>query len=176
MTQEMARYLTELSSEIGRQIGILVDRKGNILRVLVGDARSIMIPKLDGWRIGAGRLRGLRLIHTHLKDEPLSQEDLTDLALLRLDLVASIGIDHNGLPTVIRIAHLLPDNPRGDVWQLLDPVQPSLLALDFTGFIKSLEDEISRSVRARSVADAERAYLVGERPGKSGKSKNPWTS
>ncbi len=166
VSPEMARYLTELSSEIGRQIGVLVDRKGNIRRVVVGDARSIMIPKLDGWRVGAGRLRGLRLIHTHLKDEPLSQEDLTDLALLRLDLVASIGIDGNSLPTVIRIAHLLPDNPRGDVWQLLDPVQPSSLDLDFPGFIKSLEDEISRSVGARSVADAERAYLVGRTTGK----------
>jgi len=166
VTQEVARYLTELSSEIGRQIGIIVDRKGNIRRVVVGDSRSVMIPKLDGWRVGAGRLRGLRLIHTHLKNEPLSQEDLTDLALLRLDLVASIGIDEQGLPTVIRIAHLLPDNSRGDVWQLLDPVPPSLLALDFTAFIKSLEDEISRSVGARSVADAERAYLVGRTTGK----------
>ena len=166
VSPEIARNLTELSSEIGRQIGILVDRKGNIRRVVVGDARSIMIPKLDGWRVGGGRLRGLRLIHTHLKDEPLSQEDLTDLALLRLDLVASIGIDGNSLPTVIRIAHLLPDNPRGDVWQLLDPIQPSLLDLDFPGFIKSLEDEISRSVGARSVADTEGAYLVGRTTGK----------
>jgi GTPase len=166
VTQEIARYLTELSAEISRQIGILVDRKGNIRRVLVGDARSVMIPKLDGWRIGSGRLRGLRLIHTHLKDEPLTQEDLTDLALLRLDLVASIGLDSDGLPTTIRIAHLLPDNPRGEVWQLLDPVPPSLLTLDFPRFIKSLEDEISRSVGARSVADAEAAYLVGRTTGK----------
>ena len=28
------------------------------------------------------RLRGLRLVHTHLKSEPLTQDDLTDLALL----------------------------------------------------------------------------------------------
>ncbi len=165
VTQEMARHLTELSAEIGRQIGILVDRKGNVQRVVVGDARSVMIPKVDGWRVGAGRLRGLRLIHTHLKDEPLSQEDLTDLALLRLDLVASIGVNSQGLPTLIRIAHLLPDNPRGEVWQLLDPVPPSLLALDFSAFIKSLEDEISRSVGARSVAATERAYLVGRTTG-----------
>ncbi len=165
VTQEMARHLAGISREISRQIGILVDRKGNVRRVVVGDARSVMIPKLDGWRVGAGRLRGLRLIHTHLKDEPLSQEDLTDLALLRLDLVASIGVDSQGLPTVVRMAHLLPDNPRGEVWQLLEPVPPSLLTLDFGAFIKSLEDEISRSVSARSVAAAERAYLVGRTTG-----------
>ena len=166
VTQEISRQLAELASEIGRQIGILVDRKGKVRTIIVGDARSILIPKLDGWRVGAGRLRGLRLIHMHLRDEPLSREDLTDLALLRLDLIASIGVDSRGLPTVVRIAHLLPENPQGEVWQLLPPIHPSLLDLDFTAFIKSLEDEISRSVRARSVKGAtERVYLVGRTTG-----------
>jgi len=167
VTHEVSRSLTELSSEIRRQIGILIDRQGKVYKVLVGDARSILIPKLSGWRVGVGRLRGLRLVHTHLKDEPLSQEDLSDLALLRLDLVASIGVDQNGLPTLMRIAHLLPDNPVGKVWQLLDPIHPSQLDLDFTFFIKSLEDEISRSVSGRSTGDAcERSYLVGKTSGK----------
>jgi GTPase len=169
VTQEFARRLTEFSAELGRQIGILVDRKGNVRKVLVGDARSVLIPKLEGWRVGAGRLRGLRYVHTHLKDEPLSQEDLTDLALLRLDLVASVGVDAVGLPTVIRIAHLLPNNPSGEVWQLLEPRPPALLDLDFTAFIRSLEDEISRSLGARAVKDAaERSYLIGRTAGK------PW--
>ena len=167
LTHDISRHLTELSAEIRRQIGVLVDRKGKVRRILVGDARSILIPKLEGWRIGTGRLRGLRLIHTHLKDEPLSNEDLTDLALLRLDLIASVGVDSNGLPTVVRIAHLLPDNPSGRVWQLLDPTPPSQLDLDFTGFIKSLEDEISRSMGGRSVQDGvERGYLIGRTVGK----------
>lgn len=167
VTHEVSRSLTELSSEIRRQIGILIDRQGKVYKVLVGDARSILIPKLSGWRVGVGRLRGLRLVHTHLKDELLSQEDLSDLALLRLDLVASIGVDQNGLPTLMRIAHLLPDNPVGKVWQLLDPIHPSQLDLDFTFFIKSLEDEISRSVSGRSTGDAcERSYLVGKTSGK----------
>lgn len=164
---DLARRLTELSAEIRRQIGLLVDRKGKVHKVLVGDARSILIPKLEGWRIGAGRLRGLRLIHTHLKDEDLSQEDLTDLALLRLDLIASIGVDPNGLPTVVRIAHLLPDGPKGQIWQILDPIAPSQLDLDFRSFIGSLEDEISRSVGSRSVnGSLERAFLIGRTVGK----------
>ena len=57
VTQEISRRLTELSAEIKRQIGLLVDRKGNVRKILVGDARSILIPKLDGWRVGTGRLR-----------------------------------------------------------------------------------------------------------------------
>ncbi len=167
MTHDIARHLTELSSEIRRQIGILVDRKGKIWKVLVGDARSILIPKLEEWRVGSGRLRGLRLIHTHLKDETLSVEDLSDLALLRLDLIASVGMDSEGLPTVVRIAHLLPDNPSDQVWQLLDPVPPSQLDLDFTNFVKSLEDEIARSVGGLLVSGSvDRGYLIGRVTGR----------
>ncbi|HTY22069.1 MAG TPA: GTPase HflX [Desulfomonilaceae bacterium] len=167
ITHETARRLTELSREVGRQLGILIDRKGNVRKVLVGDHRGILIPKLDGWRVGVGRLRGLRLVHTHLKDEALSREDLTDLALLRLDLIASIGVDTDGLPTVVRIAHLLPENPSGAIWQLLDALPPSLLDLDFTDFIRSLEEEMTRSSGALSVGNSkERAYLVGRVIGK----------
>lgn len=166
ITQELSRRLTELSAEIRRQIGLLIDRKGRVWRVLVGDARSVMIPRLDDWRAGAGRLRGLRLVHTHLKDEPLSREDLTDLALLRLDLIAAVGVGEDGLPTLVRIAHLLPDNPSGEVWEILSPKPPSLIDFKFNEFIKSLEDEISRSVGARSVkSKQERAYLVGKTAG-----------
>ncbi|MEW6348123.1 MAG: GTPase HflX [Thermodesulfobacteriota bacterium] len=160
--------MTELSAEIRRQIGLLVDRGGNVWRVLVGDSRSILIPRLHGWRVGVGRLRGLRLVHTHLKDEPLSEEDLTDLALLRLDLIASVGMDAEGLPTVVHIAHLLPDNPTHEVWQVLPPISVHALDLDFTAFVKGLEDEIARSVTGRSVkGDTERAFLIGKVAGRT---------
>ncbi|MCL5125107.1 MAG: GTPase HflX [Deltaproteobacteria bacterium] len=168
ITPELARNLTELSFEINRQLGLLIDRKGRIQQVIVGDARSIFIPRLAGWRVGAGRLRGLRLVHTHLKNERLSQEDLTDLALLRLDLIASIGVDDIGLPTTIEIAHLLPPNPKGLAWRAIEPTILSHLDLDFLGFIKSLEDEIYRTVSSRGIdSQKEMAYLVGKTSGTS---------
>lgn len=167
ITQEVSRRLTEISFEIRRQIGILVDRQGRIYKVLLGDARSILIPKLEGWRVGVGRLRGLRLIHTHLKDEPLSQEDLADLALLRLDLVGCLGIDGEGLPTALSMAHLLPANPTGKIWQILDPIHPAQLDLDFPSFIKALEDEIARSVSGHATTgSSERSFLIAKTHGK----------
>ncbi len=162
ITQEAARQLTQISFEIGRQIGLLLDRRGDVYKLIVGDAKSILIPKLHGWRIGLGRLRGLRLVHTHLKDEALSREDFADLALLRLDLIAAVGVDQEGFPTVAYIAHLMPENPHGEIWQTLDPAPPSLLNLDFLDFVKALEDEISRSASVHAVKDMERAYLVGK--------------
>jgi len=96
-----------LSSEINRQIGILIDRKGKIDFVIVGSHSEIVIPDLSDYRIGIGRLRGLRCLHTHLKDEPLTKDDLTDLAMLRLDLMSAIEVKEDGLPGRIYTAHLL---------------------------------------------------------------------
>jgi GTP-binding protein HflX len=145
VSQEIARNLTELSHELRRQIGILVDRRGKIAHVIVGDAKSVFLPDLERDYPAAGRrLRGLRLIHTHLNGEPLTEDDLTDLALLKLDMVVAVGIDSEGLPTNAHAAHLLPANPQGRAWQLLDPKPPALLDTDFSALIRSIEEEIGR--------------------------------
>src|SRR5712664_2628403 len=110
---ELARHLTELSQEIGRQLGVLINRRGEVEHVIVGDARQLVLPDIGRARAGHARLRGLRLVHTHLKSEPLSKDDLTDLALLRLDLVAAIGVLEEGLPGSLQLAHLVPANGNG---------------------------------------------------------------
>jgi len=93
VTTEFARQISELSFETNRQIGALIDRKGYVEYVVVGDARRIELPDLKRTRVAADRFRGLRCIHTHLRGEELTQDDLTDLALLRLDLMAAIEVD-----------------------------------------------------------------------------------
>ena len=96
ITPELARALTELSQDIQRQIGLLLDRRGTVEAVIVGDARQVFLPDIS--RRGRDRLCGLRLVHTHLHAAPLDEDDLTDLALLRLDLVAAVEVGETGLP------------------------------------------------------------------------------
>ena len=105
---ELAAYLCGISREIERQVGILVGRRGEIEHVFVGDASRINLPEIGRIRAGRGRFRGLRLVHTHLRNEPLTRDDLVDLALLRLDLVAAIGVWPDGRPADLHVAHLLP--------------------------------------------------------------------
>ena len=90
VTPEFARQLSELSHETRRQIGALIDRKGYVEFVIVGDARRIELPDFKRVRVAGDRFRGLRCVHTHLRGEELTRDDLTDLALLRLDLMAAI--------------------------------------------------------------------------------------
>lgn len=161
ITPELARYLTELSREINRQTGILVNRSGNIEYVIVGDHRSITIPSLSDYRTGSSRLRGLRCIHTHLESEPLTQDDLTDMALLRLDIMAGIIAQPDGLPGLVHAAHLLPRPVRGENFSFLEPRIPAQLDIDFQGLIQSLEDEIAREQALQAVGGKrDRAFLV----------------
>src|SRR3989449_3099729 len=115
ISPELARHLTELSTEIGRQLGVLINRRGEVEHVIVGDARQLVLPDIGRARAGHARLRGLRLVPTHLKDEPLTRDDLTDLVLLRLDAVAAVGAREDGLPGKIYLATLMPWNPSGNL-------------------------------------------------------------
>jgi GTP-binding protein HflX len=172
VTQEFARQLTELSHEIGRQVGVLVNRKGHVETVVVGDASQIVLPAQDRSRLGHSRFYGLRCLHTHLRGEAgLTHDDLTDLALLRLDLMAAIDVDaKTGLPGMVRAAHLLPataksrqeENGEQKAFQFLDPHLPGQLDLDFIELIESLEAEMARNRGARKASDTrDRAILVG---------------
>ncbi len=156
---EVARTLTELSQEIQRQIGILIERRGRIHAVVVGDARTLFLPELP--RRGRDRLSGIRLVHTHLHDEPLTEDDLTDLALLRLDLIAAIRVLPDGLPGTVHQAHLLPANAGDLPWNLLPPTSVHDMPSDFQAMMDALEEEFARSRTSRSVGDnRERAVLV----------------
>ena len=161
ITPEIARQLTEISSEAKRQVGILVNRKGNITHVIIGDHQGLFIPDLSGYRASVTRLRGLRLVHTHLNKEPITQDDLTDLTFLHLDLVTAISVDKNGLPGKTYLAYLLPQNPQNEKWAFLEFSHPSHVSLDFLELITSLEEEFERKQRPLKKAEGkEKALLI----------------
>jgi GTP-binding protein HflX len=159
-TTEQARELAELSADTGRQLGLLIDRQGKVAMVLVGDNRSIYIPELPRSRMATGRLRGLRLLHTHLSDESLSQEDLMDMVFLRLDSVAALNV-RDGFPETVQGAHLLPPNPDEKSYEVLEPVRWDRFDLDLGGVVDALEDEFRRQMDGQGIdSDENRVLLV----------------
>ena len=107
-TVEQAREISLLSRSLGRQIGLLIDRRGRVDMVIVGKPDSIYIPELPHSRTGATRLRGLRLLHTHLTPDLLSEEDLMDMLFLRLDCVIALTVNPLGDPVQWQGGHLMP--------------------------------------------------------------------
>ena len=160
-THELARQLAEISWELHRQVGVMVDRQGAVTHVIVGDARGLVIPALRRERGVKGRLKGLRLIHTHLDLSPLSQDDLMDLAFLRLDALAALQVAAGGLPGRIQAAHLLPHQVNGKSWAILEAPQVGALTLNFEALVTSLEEELARVGNDGAGRGRERAILMG---------------
>jgi GTP-binding protein HflX len=158
---ELATFLGAVSREIERQVGILVDRRGEIEHVFVGDASRINLPEIGRLRAGRGRFRGLRLVHTHLRNEPLTRDDLVDLALLRLDLVAAIGLQPDGRPADLHVAHLLPPLPGQPPWRILPSEPFHHSTLDAVALTEALEEEFERVAPSAVATDTRtRALLV----------------
>lgn len=163
---EQARELAALSRLLSRQIGLALDRQGRVSMVIVGDASSILIPELPHVRTGAGRLRGLRLLHTHLGPDGLSHEDLMDLLFLRLDSVSVLTVDEWGMPGMFQNAHLMPPAPgqEDSGYAVGDMLSWDRVDIDFTRQAETLEEEFGRvlddAVSTGEEEEGERAVLV----------------
>ena len=158
---ELATHLTTLSREIKRQIGVLISRGGVVEDVFVGTEHGVVIPDLSRYRLGRTALRGIRMVHTHLRNEALNQDDLTDLALLRFDLIVALGVDADGRPSKIYLAHILPQNPSNRVYAVWPPAPFHTFNLCLSTFLYSLDEELSRSKLTHHVKpDADRAILI----------------
>jgi GTPase len=157
---DLVRDLVAISYDIKRQLGVLIDRTGKILFVIVGDAEKLVIPITSDYMAHPGRLKGLRLIHTHLKNEALTQDDLTDLALLRLDFIAAVCVSSIGVPEFIYTAHILPDQDSAP-YKILDPIGIQDININCLSQIMALEHELSRNNSLYKTAEGEEnAFLI----------------
>ena len=153
--------MAQLSFELNRQIGLLIHRSGKIETIIVGTYSGILIPSIGHVRTAGGRLRGLRLVHTHLAGEKIDNEDLMDLLFLRLDLLSVLYVGNDGLPQKLHSVHLLPGQQSDENWGFLDPVHPAQQKESFEDLIGAIENEFTRESGALAATDGEdRAILI----------------
>ncbi len=174
ISTDLAWEIAELSFLLNRQIGLLINRKGEVDYVIVGTFNQIEIPELKGYRDHLARLKGLRLIHTHLvkngKGSGLDQDDLIDLAFLRLDLVGALEVNEKGEPGKIHLAHILPhpdfyqasfSEKEDNFFFFFKPVYVWDLKENFLELIKNLEDEFERVKPLKGIDEnKDRAILI----------------
>ncbi|MBW2612176.1 MAG: GTPase HflX [Deltaproteobacteria bacterium] len=160
-TPELGRDLSRLSHEIRRQLGLLIDRKGRVAAVIIGDHHGIVIPQMREYRTAPGRLKGVRCIHTHLDGQALTRDDLNDLVLMQLDLMAAISVDKNGLPGNVHVGHILPGKTDGLPYSILDPIGSGETDIGCDELIRSLEAELAHTGDPFTAGSQdERALLV----------------
>lgn len=161
-TTELTRGLCEASQLTRRQVGVLIDRAGNVEYVVVGDAAKLFLPDLGRVRAGTGRFRGMRLLHTHLRNEALTRDDLVDLTRLRLDLVAAICVSAEGEPRSVHYAHCVPtEAPGQEPYRSYGPVPYHKLNVNPEQLVTALEEEFARAARTRRITAKDgRAILL----------------
>jgi GTP-binding protein HflX len=160
ISPELARDLARISSDIRRQVGLLINRKGKVACVIVGDHHQIFIPGIVAQRVAPGRLTGFRCIHTHLKPDPLSQDDLTDLVLLRLDMMAAVTMTSDGQADQIFAAHVLPGEKEAQPYELLPPIDPHHPDRYCLETIMALEAEMAQQQALRDAGDRKERVLL----------------
>ena len=138
-TQELLRHLLQVSDDINRRVGVLIDRRGQVQDVVVGTAERIYLPDLGRARAGHGRLRGVRWIQTQFNRAALHKDDLTDLGKLRLDYSLTVASGSGGDLQIVA-AHLVPDDAEGTLFDVVEANSIDGLAVgDFSRFISELE-------------------------------------
>ena len=173
----LARDVLELSHELGRRVGLLLDRRGRVQRVILGDAHSIEVPEFERVRGTVGRLRGIRLVVTHLVPEGLDREELADLSKLRMDMLAAVHRGPAGIS--VDMAALAPGGAsatqafRTRTWprtplavlarqaEALEPEGDATLPVPLVPFLRDLEAELAAAtVRAREEIVGTRAMAL----------------
>jgi len=161
LSLELAKAMCQLSLEIRRPLAVLLTRRGQVQEIIIGTDLTLSPTTLSKFRAGSRSLRGLRLIRTQLHDQPLSQESLTDLAYLRLDLFGVVSVTPTGNPGMLYVAHLLPPNGTGQLCNVLKGIPFQQQTLAFDRFIEELETDMQRARGTHAIGhDAESAMLV----------------
>ncbi len=156
MPVELAETIARISSEINREISVLLNRRGIVVDISIGDSGTVSLPQLDGRR-GKARLSAIRCIHTHPGGNGmLSQVDISTLQKLRLDAMLAIGINE-GQPGEIYAGCLSAE-------QDVDVYGPFTLGEPRLNYIYKIIEELDASAGEdihENGQEAEKAILVG---------------
>jgi len=111
----LARRLSQAAFYARRMIGVLLDRKGEVKWVVVGEATRLYLPDIGRARAAQQRLRGLRLIVArptplnvakNSRSFCLTNDFKTDLEKLRLDAVIEIDASRDGVDGPLVLGYL----------------------------------------------------------------------
>ena len=156
MPVELTKTIARISSEINREISVLINRRGNVVDISIVDSGTVSLPQIDSRR-GETRLSTIRCIHTHPGGNgKLSQVDISTLQKLRLDTMIAVGIVEGEVTEIY--AGCLNLDQEADIYG------PFTLGEARLNYIYTIIEELDASARAdifKNDETAERAILVG---------------
>ncbi|MFL0194626.1 GTPase HflX [Clostridium sp. WILCCON 0269] len=153
---EILEILCKNTMYLNREISVIINRKGKVISISVGDSNSVNIEEVY---VSKNKLSGIRMVHTHPNgNSQLSEVDISALINLRLDCISAIGVNHKG-PTGMSLGFCsIKDNSiESEVLVNLTPED----AINYNVLRKI--NEVEESIKKRDVLEeaGERAILVG---------------
>lgn len=129
----------------------------------MGDCHEFPFDELLGRsRESTFRLRGYRLIHTHLKNPEFSQTDLVTLLNERLDMIGLLEVKQEGAPGRFQLGYILPPNPEEKKWEITNFNDLGRVDLYCDELIEDIESDLQRGYYEHGGArDKEGVLLVG---------------
>ncbi len=169
VSPSLCRKLAQNACELGRLVGVLIDRRGHVRHILLGEAKRVWMPDLGRLGGGAGRTRGLRLVVMTPPSPapPVLPADLrTDLTRLRLDGLAYIEARRDGSLGATVLALPIYE-PEGTVRSLerTDVSTKHLVELDYSKELERIDHEVARQTKAQTITGP-RWALVGVHTGR----------
>lgn len=172
-TVELAERIAAISAQLNKAVSVYLNRRGQVVRVGVGNPHQTRIPPSQLPRYSGLRLSGIRCLATSLSSSPPPEAYLTAMVLQRLDALVYLNITDKGIfrkdgsPTgfvsAVYLAHLLPPSANNGYWHISPPQTLDAIAKeDFLDLVVNLESEFEREYTSQETSpEQERVLLVG---------------
>jgi GTP-binding protein HflX len=174
VSPSLCRKLTQSAIDLARLVGVLIDRRGHVQHVLLGEPKRIWMPELGRLGGGVGRTRGLRLVIAVPPSHgpPVLPADLrTDLTRLRLDGLAYLEARRDqGIGSVILALPTFEVEGAVRSIERSDPGPKHLFEFDFSKELERIDYEVAQQTRQQAITGP-RWALVGVHTGRKDEDK-----
>lgn len=158
ITPDMAGIICRISSQIKREISILIGRNGLVMDVSIGDSDRVIMPGMDNSR-GVG-LSGVRCVHTHPSGNGmLSSVDLGTLKSARYDAMTAIGVV-DGKAKDIFVGILSQKDDEGNIVPIVYGAF-SINEMPNNAIFDKIQESIALNRGEEYIEEQERAVLIG---------------
>ncbi len=162
VSPELAKALCHAAADLARMVGVLVDRKGSVESVVLGEQTQLYLPEIGRSRASASRLRGVRLIvakprRSTQANYELDRDFITDLEKLHLDAVLQIEVLPDAAPGRC-VSGILSPKAR---YQTEQYSSVKAINFDFAELIAELDRALAREAPKTIQGARDQAVLVG---------------
>ncbi|CAL7873676.1 GTPase HflX [Fusobacterium necrophorum] len=153
ISEEIAMFLSDISTKLNKEINLCIDRNGNITEISIGDSSTVTLPFIPVYE---KKLSGKRIVHTHPNGNPkLSSVDISALLKLKLDAILAIGCTEETMTG----AGLALCCLEGESLHYEEHLYSSIQELEAFPFLETVQ-KVETDLRRRNIVEDDKEYAI----------------